>query len=138
MLDRSDTGCEVCKKIPVLEKEDMEWFSSGQPLSSLVAEAIANINGGGAVSMTNTSPEGAMDSVSNTMDELEALFGFSDEPKEVKKAEDDEDDDPRVRDLNSSDIPTEYALYRNKKVNYIQLRSKNLKIKYCPVCGSKI
>ena len=77
MLDRSDTGCEVCKKIPVLEKEDMEWFSSGQPLSSLVAEAIANINGGGAVSMTNTSPEGAMDSVSNTMDELEALFGFS-------------------------------------------------------------
>lgn len=142
MIDRSGVGCPMCMRIPVPNDDDMQWMRSGQPIISLIAEAYEAQKAKARAEAEGTAPaapaeenKDAVESMNSTMDDLERLFGFGDEPEpEPEPAEEEDDFAPLIEE----DTKCDPLMYHYKDSNYLMTGHRDHAIQFCPFCGSKL
>ncbi|MEE5992837.1 MAG: hypothetical protein V3G42_06310 [Oscillospiraceae bacterium] len=139
MLDRGTIGCEMCRRLPVPSEDDLQWMRSGQPLYSLVADAVAAPAESTANALEDIDVSGlsAVDAMDNAMNSLEELFGLTEPEKPsapVAKASDDSGLLPVVED----DLKTDKIFYKSADKFFMTFGHPNIEIMYCPFCGSNL
>ncbi|MCR5717592.1 MAG: hypothetical protein K6F80_00970 [Oscillospiraceae bacterium] len=150
ILNRSGAGCQMCSRLPVPSDEDMQWMRSGQPLSSLIAEAFdeqkrkareaaeaaeAAVQDAEAAEET---PKDAMESMNSTLDDLEKLFGFGDAAEPEPEAEPEPIPEEAFDPLIAEDTKTEPLMYHYKDSDFLITAHKDIAVQFCPFCGSKL
>lgn len=149
ILDRSGVGCQMCTRLPVPNDDDMQWMRSGQPLSSLIAEAYeeqkakarAEREKAEAAEQEAEAPEepkDAVESMNSTMDDLEKLFGFGDAPEPEAEPEPEPEPEEAFDPLLEEDTKTEPLMYHYKDSDFLIAAHKDMAIQFCPFCGSKL
>lgn len=139
MFDRGTIGCEMCRRLPVPSEEDMQWMRSGQPLYSLVADAVSAPSESEANALEKIDVDGlsAVDAMDSAMDSLEELFGLS----ETKKPEAVPVDSPQGSDLLpvvDDDLKTDKIFYKDENKIFMTLSQRNVEVMFCPFCGSNL
>ena len=153
ILDRSSVGCQMCGRLPVPSDDDMQWMRSGQPLSSLIAEAFdeqkrkAREAEEAAAApeqveepIEEEAPKDAVESMNSTMDDLEKLFGFGDaaEPEEEAEPEPEPIPEEAYDPLIAEDTKHEPLMYHYKESDFLITAHKDIAVQFCPFCGSKL
>lgn len=145
----------MCSRLPVPNDDDMQWMRSGQPLSSLIAEAYeeqkakaraereaAEAAAAGASAeptAESTEPKDAVESMNSTMDDLEKLFGFGgSEPEPEAEPEPEPVPEEAFDPLIEEDTKTEPLMYHFKDSDFLIAAHKDMAIQFCPFCGSKL
>ena len=155
ILDRSGVGCQMCARLPVPSDDDMQWMRSGQPLSSLIAEAYeeqkakaraereaaeAKEAAEEAAELAAEEPKDAVESMNSTMDDLEKLFGFGGETEPEPEAEPEPEPEPEEAfdPLIEEDTKTEPLMYHYKDSDFLIAAHKDLAVQFCPFCGVRL
>ena len=139
----------MCSRLPVPNDDDMQWMRSGQPLSSLIAEAYeeqrakarAEKEAEQAVEEEAAAPEepkDAVESMNSTMDDLEKLFGFGEEPEPEAEPEPEPEPEEAFDPLIEEDTKIEPLMYHYKDSDFLIAAHKDMAIQFCPFCGSKL
>ena len=147
----------MCKRLPVPNDDDMQWMRAGQPIISLIADAYetqkakaraeeeekeaakAAKEAAEAAAAIPDSEKDAVGLMNSAMDDLEKLFGFGDapeEPEEVEPAEPEEEEE--FEPITSEDTKLDSLMYHYKDADYLVTGHRDLEIKFCPFCGSKL
>ena len=138
ILDRGDNGCNMCRRIPVLNDEDKQWLDSGQPLQSLVMGEYdrthqGSLNSSGElkdISAYMAKESDAVNAMNSAMDNLEALFGF-DTKSEIKE-------DDILSGVTEADANFDHVIYQYDHISYLCTRRKDYPMMFCPFCGNRI
>lgn len=142
----------MCMRLPVPNDDDMQWMRSGQPLSSLIAEAYeeqrakARAEAEGvpypgkepAAAEDDGEPKDAVESMNSTLDDLEKLFGFTEEPEAEAAPEPEPKAEEEYDPLVADDTKIEPLMYHYKDADYLITAHKDMTILFCPFCGSKL
>lgn len=119
-MTTSNTGCDICRRIPVPTADEISWLMSGQPLTSLIAEAYSKEHPDGTTDNNN----GTVESMNSVMDNLEMLFGFAQDDSTVP--------------VEKEDLHKEFILYKNGDCVFIRLSIGHTPVSFCPFCGRKL
>lgn len=153
ILDRSGVGCQMCSRLPVPSDDDMQWMRSGQPLSSLIAEAYeeqkakaraerekaeAAEQAAEEAEESSEEPKDAVESMNSTMDDLEKLFGFGGDPEPEAEPEPEPEPEEAFDPLIEEDTKSEPLMYHFKDSDFLIAAHKDMAIQFCPFCGSKL
>jgi hypothetical protein len=126
---------------------------SGQPLSSLLAEAFDEqkrkareaAEAAEAANVPEPEPEeeapkDAVESMNSTLDDLEKLFGFGDAAEPELEAEPEPEPEPEEAfdPLIAEDTKTEPLMYHYKDSDFLITAHKDIAVQFCPFCGSKL
>ncbi len=140
MLDRG-IGCEMCQRLPVPSVDDLQWMRSGQPLYSLVAEAVANPPAETApTQQTEINTEGlsAVDAMNTAMDSLEELFGLGGDAPAKPAPAPVSPEEAGLSPVIESDLINDKLLYKAENKIFMIFAHRNLEVMYCPFCGSNL